>query len=295
MLEEVIEWLGEIEGKVIIDATLGGGGYSLAMSEKAGEDGLVLSLDADQKAIERVKQKIKDKNKYKIKFIHGNFRDISKLVQENLPPERSEGAYGIVFDLGLSSDQLADSSRGFSFLLDAPIDMRFDPTDDESVSTESIINKYGEEELFRIIRDWGEERFARRIARGIVESRKEEKIKTAKELANVIFKNVPPAARHSRIHPATRTFQALRLASNQELKALEMALPQTLDLLAPGGRLLTVAYHSLEDRIAKHFMRDQSKEGNLNLLHKRIIRPSEKEVIKNPRARSARLRVAEKI
>jgi 16S rRNA (cytosine1402-N4)-methyltransferase len=262
----------------------------------------------DKTAIDSLKLKVLNLKINNIIFEHDNFANLSKIVNKNF--EKDYKFDGIVFDLGLSNIQLKDSSRGFSFKTDSPLNMSFDGDNNNERSTEILVNKSNEYELERILREYGEEKFAKRIAGEIVSSRRYKKIKTVKELVEIIKKAVPINYQHQKIHFATRTFQALRIATNNELMNLRLALPQAVELLNKGGKIAVVSYHSLEDRIVKNYFRLESKDcicppnylncqcshkATLKILTKKIIIPSDKELIKNPSSRSAKLRVAEKI
>jgi len=299
MLKEVLNYLNPRIGQHFIDCTLGGGGYTLAIAEKVGKQGRVLAIDLDELALENIKEKIKKHKNKNIILVHENFKNLSKIVNKIFKKVRSNKLDGIVFDLGLSSAQLQDRHRGFSFKLDAPLDMRFahkhENNEKEQKNTKYIINSYQQEELEKILREYGEERFAGRIARGIVEQRKLRPIKTTGQLVEIVKNVVPKKYLYSRIHPATRTFQALRIATNGELENLKEALPQAVNSLKSGGRIVVVSYHSLEDRIVKHFFKKEAKEGKIKILTKKIVRPSEEEIEDNPRSRSAKMRVSEKI
>ncbi|MDD4333176.1 MAG: 16S rRNA (cytosine(1402)-N(4))-methyltransferase RsmH [Patescibacteria group bacterium] len=315
MLKEVIEYLQPKKGQYFFDGTLGGGGYTVEISKLVGEKGKVLATDLDEMAIENFKFKILNLKLNNINIYHGNFKDISKISEETLG---SSVRYdGIVLDLGLSSAQLEDRSRGFSFRFDAPLDMAFGETADgtclrrQGRQTADIINKTGEKDLEKIIREYGEERFAGRIAKGIVEARKLKEIKTTKELVEIIADAVPANYKNNpKINFATRTFQALRIATNRELDNLKEFLPQAVELLKPRGRLVVVSFHSLEDRIIKEFFKTESinclcpprfpvcqcgHKASLKIITRKPITPASEESNNNPRARSAKLRVAEKI
>lgn len=299
LLEEVIEYLQPQDGSRFIDATVGGGGYLLELARSAGEKGEIIGIDMDEKALQKARERATQEGVSNISFVQGNFRDIEQLVGEG------KGFDGIVMDLGLSSDQLEDRERGFSFKEDRPVEMSFS----SDGSTQRILNKTPEEELKRILKEYGEEKFAPRIAQRIVEERKEQEITHTQQLKEIIKKAVPTGY-YRKIDPATKTFQALRIASNEELKNLAEALPGATKLLRPGGRIAVVSYHSLEDRIVKNYFKQESKDcicppqnwscdcghsASLKILTKKVIFPSTEEVRQNPRARSARLRVAEKI
>jgi len=302
MLNEVIKYLDPRPGNWFIDCTLGGAGYTIALAER--DAGKILAIDLDELAIKNAEKIIKKQGLANIVLVKGNFRDLQEIVAEHSEPGVKFS--GIVFDLGLSSAQLDDPERGFSFQKDGPLDMSFE----SGPRVKTIVNKFKEEELYKIIRNYGEERYAKGITRKIVVAREEKPIETTGELVEIISKGVPGEYRRGRIHFATRTFQALRIAANDELKNLELALPQCLDLLEEGGKIAVVSFHSLEDRIVKNYFRSESRDcicppkapacvcdhqARLKILAKKVILPTMEEIENNPRARSAKLRVAEKI
>ncbi len=290
MLREAMEYLQPQSGGVIVDCTLGGGGYTLEIAKRVGEQGKVIAIDADELAITNAKSKIQNEKLRNIILVHGNFKNLQAIINQ----VGLEKVDGVVFDLGLSSAQLQDTTRGFSFGSTAALNMSFGSKKLEvrNKNTEEIVNEFKQAELEKIIREYGEERYAGRITEAIVKARP---LVTAKALAEVIARAVPPQYRYGRIHPATRTFQALRIATNDELNNLKVALPQAVEMLAAGGRLAVVSYHSLEDRIVKRFLRERQNQGALKILTKKVIVASEEEEQANPRARSAKLRAAEKI
>jgi len=298
LTEEVIQALAVQPGGRYIDCTLGGGGHASAILEHISPGGQLLGIDADPEAIRSSSQRL-SRYDNSVLIINDNFVNLKSICYKNdfVP------VHGILFDLGLSSLQLTDSGRGFSFQHKAPLDMRFSP--DQEVTAAEIVNDYPEEELAHIIWTYGEETAARRIARIIIQERP---INTTVELAKIIERGV--GKRQRKIHPATKTFQALRIAVNKELDNLESALKQAMDLLGYQGRLVVISYHSLEDRIVKQFMQRESTNcicppevpictchhsANLRQINKRIIVPSPEEIKRNPRSRSARLRAAEHV
>ncbi len=303
MLEPAIEHLNCRPGGIYIDGTVGGGGYTRAILEKSEPDGTVVGLDWDMEAIERVRERL---SVYGSRLIleKADYADIRQaLYKHNL-----ERVDGIVVDLGLSSYQIDDAERGFSFMQEGPLDMRMDR--ELPLSAADLVNTLPERELADLIYRYGEERMSRRIARAIVTERKNRPIEGTRELAELIRKAVPRTRDAVRIHPATRTFQALRIAVNHELESLERFLPEAFDLLGPGGRLCVVSFHSLEDRIVKETFREWARqcrcprelaacacEGRplVRVLTRKTLRPSPDEVERNPRARSARLRAVEKL
>lgn len=303
MLNEVVAGLDVKKGEIVVDCTLGGGGYTKAISELVGDRGKVLSIDADEMAIKNAKTRIKNKELTEnIILVNDNFSNITDIIQKN-GLEKIDAA---VFDLGLSSAQLADEKRGFSFNIDAPLIMEFGGKVETS-KTYYIVNNYRFEDLEKIIREYGEERYAGRIAKAIINNRP---LKTTKELSETIIKAVPKNYERGRIHPSTRTFQALRIATNDELKSLREALTGVLASLKKTGRIAVVSFHSLEDRIVKQFFKKESlacvcppkapicvchHQPKLKIITKKALTPSAEEIKNNSRARSAKLRVAEKI
>jgi 16S rRNA (cytosine1402-N4)-methyltransferase len=278
---EVLEWLRPEPGQTFVDGTLGGGGHAKLVAERVGPQGIVIGLDRDPAVIERAEAEFRP---IPIRPIHSNYSDLPEL----LPELEIQHVDGILLDLGLSSDQLADAERGFSFQSEGPLDLRFDPTRGEPAWR--VIERMSAEHLADLIFKYGEERFSRRIARRIVEARRSNPIRTADELARTIRRAVP-RRRDDRIDPATRTFQALRIAVNEELKWLEVALRRLPDCLRPGGRIAIISFHSLEDRMVKESFRNDAR---LVVQTRRPIRATEKEILENPRSRSAKLRVAER-
>jgi len=296
LLEETVQALAVQPGGRYIDCTVGGGGHAAAILEHSMPGGQLLGIDADPEAVKIARVRLKAYRKSCL-LLNENFIDLKEVATRyNFFP-----VHGILFDLGLSSLQLL-SPRGFSFQHDAPLDMRFDPR--QEMTAAGIVNTYSEADISRLLRDYGEEEHSRRIARRIVMERP---IRTTLELARVVEAAV--GTRRGRIHPATKTFQALRIAVNHELEYLKLALEQALELLGFEGRLVVISYHSLEDRIVKEFMKRESKDcicpptvptcvchhkARLRLVTKRVVTPQVEETRRNPRSRSARLRVAER-
>jgi 16S rRNA (cytosine1402-N4)-methyltransferase len=302
MLESAVGLLGCRPGGLYVDGTLGGGSYAEAILQRTGPRGRLIGLDWDAEAIARVSARLAGHGE-RVVLRKASFGDLAPLLSEM----ELGGVDGIVLDLGVSSPQLEDRTRGFSFMEDGPLDMRMDRSRPDTAA--DLVNGLSEGELAKLIRTLGEERWAKRIARAIVSRRKARVFSRTKELADLVAGVVPRTPDSRRIHPATRTFQALRVAVNEELEALRSFLGSVLDVLNPGGRLCIVAFHSLEDRMVKeHFRRWASAcrcpveepfcrcEGRplVRLLAKKALRPTEDEVEINPRARSARLRAMEK-
>lgn len=311
MLEEVVDFLNPRPGNVYIDGTLGGGGHSEAMARRVLPDGMIVSMDRDLAAIDRTEKRLHEvfqdgkanskENPFPIRFVHANYRyfdnalDLLKIDQVD----------GFLLDLGLSSDQLADRRRGFSFESDGPLDLRFDDT--EGPTAAELLTKLREDEIADLIYQYGEERFSRRIARQIVERNQAGlPIKTAAELAELVRRCVPKSKNQGRmradrqkqdkhggrliaIDPATRTFQALRIAVNDELGSLQSVLENAPKRMKPGAVMAVISFHSLEDRIVKQAFRDDPR---WEVVTKKPVLPSDKEIERNPRSRSAKLRVA---
>lgn len=281
-MKEVIEGLQPGEGKVIIDGTLGGGGHTAELMKLVGTTGHVYGLDRDPDAVEETATRVQGEN---VSLLASNYADIPEL----LPELEIEGVDGILLDLGLSSDQLLDQDRGFSYNAEGALDLRFNRMAGEPAS--KLVNRLSQKHLADLIYQYGEERFSRRIARKIVAKRNEKKIETATQLAQLVRSCVPRSKNHS-IDPATRTFQALRIAVNEELKWLTNAMKRLPNCLNVGGRFAVISFHSLEDRIVKHAM---NQSDCLEVLTKKPIVASERELDENPRSRSAKLRVAERV
>ncbi|MBC7220512.1 16S rRNA (cytosine(1402)-N(4))-methyltransferase RsmH [Candidatus Bipolaricaulota bacterium] len=277
LVAEVLHFLDPAPGKLFVDATVGTGGHAQALLSRGAR---VIGIDQDPLALERARTRLAPFSG-QVQLLHGNFRDLPDLLLPLSPPRVD----GILFDLGASSFQLDSPERGFSFMGDGPLDMRMDPGGPATAA--DLVNHLPEAELTRILWEYGEERHARRIARAIVRARP---LRTTTELAHLVARAVGDKSRRYRIHPATRTFQALRIAVNDELGALRAALPSALGLLAPGGTLCVISFHSLEDRIVKRFVREEALTGRFEALTKKPITPTVEEIARNPRARSAKLR-----
>jgi len=298
---EVLEALAVRADGRYLDATLGRGGHAAAILERLGEQGELLAVDRDPEAVRAGQRRFVGDRR--VSIVRGNFAELESIVRQ---AGFTTGFDGILVDLGVSSPQLDDPARGFSFLRDGPLDMRMDPDSGESAA--AWLARAGENEIARVLRDYGEERHARRIARAILRARAEAPIETTGRLAAVIAGAIPGRPEPGK-HPATRSFQAIRIHVNQELAALDAVLAQSLGLLAPGGRLCVISFHSLEDRRVKRFIRRNAQVAEpwrglpdipaharprLRAVGK-AIRPGEVEVAANPRARSSVLRVAEKM
>jgi 16S rRNA (cytosine1402-N4)-methyltransferase len=282
LLQEIIDWLDPQPGQTFVDGTLGGGGHARALAERVGPEGLVLALDRDPAAIEAASVRLKG---LPLKVAVSNYADLRALLDDL----GIVGVQGILLDLGLSSDQIADPERGFSFDASGDLDLRFDPTSGEPAWR--LLQRLDERELADLIYEFGEERFSRRIARKIVALRGETPIRSADQIAAIVRSVVPRSQDTARIDPATRTFQALRIAVNDELGSLRRALASMPDCLLPSGRLAIISFHSLEDRLVKWAFREDPRWEPLT---KKPVMASDEEMACNPRSRSAKLRVAQR-
>ncbi len=288
MLGEVLEVLSPQRGERILDCTVGAGGHARALLERAVPGGVLVGIDLDPRALERAETTLRGVKGGRYYLFQGPYSNLDQyLLKVGI-----EAVDVILFDLGVSSLQLDDPSRGFSFRYDAYLDMRMD--DSRGFTAAELLNSLSREELERIFRVYGEERFASRIARAIVERRLRYPVETTADLANIVLSALPSRAKRQRIHPATRVFQALRIVVNDELHQLETGLSKAVKALAPGGRLGVISFHSLEDRIVKHAFRQLAKGGGFELLTKKPLRPSPDEVAGNARARSAKFRAIRK-
>jgi len=287
---EVVAWLVRQPGGTYLDCTVGQGGHAALILERSSPDGILIGIDRDPDAIAATGERLA-RFAPRMHLGQGNF----SALKQHLRSVGVSEVDGVIFDLGVSSAQLDRPERGLSFLSDGPLDMRMDQRAGRTAA--DLVAQLPERELADLIYQYGEERYSRRIARSIIAARKIHPLRTTFDLASVISGSVPAAYRHGRIHCATRTFQALRIAVNQELDVIEGALRDATDVLAPGGRLCVIAFHSLEDRIAKQTIRSLSRgpEACLKVLTKKPYVPSEEERHNNPRARSAKLRVAERL
>lgn len=300
LLDELIELLDPQPTGVYVDATVGDGGHAGAVCARLSREGKLIGIDRDVESLRRAWNNLKD---YEGRFLleKGNFGSLESIVRKT----GHEKVDGIILDLGISSNQVDQPGRGFSYHKDGPLDMRMDREMPETAA--DLVRMSSEHELTRIFRDYGEERWASRIASFITEYQKQQEIKTTAELVRIVKSAVPAGARQKGAHPARRCFQALRIAINKELKELEEVLPQCVRLLGEGGKICVISYHSLEDRLVKNYFRNKSetcccppgmpecickKEPGLHLVTRRPLRPSKDEILSNPRSRSARLRVA---
>jgi 16S rRNA (cytosine1402-N4)-methyltransferase len=308
--EEAVEGLNIRPNGIYVDCTLGGAGHSERIASLLGPEGRLIALDQDDIALANAREKLADYGD-KVTLVKSNFRHLKTALRTANVPEH-EGVPqvdGVLFDLGVSSPQLDEADRGFSYNHDAPLDMRMDR--EQPLTAKEIVNAWDEREIAEILWKYGEEKFSRKIAGHIVKAREKAPIETTGELVELIKSAIPAAARRTGPHPAKRSFQALRIAVNDELGAFEDALAETIDCLKPGGRAAVITFHSLEDRICKTaFQNETSKctcppdfpvcvcgagNGRLKLTTRKPILPSEEELEANPRARSAKLRIAEKL
>jgi len=284
LTREVLEFLDPKPDENFVDCTMGEAGHALAILGRNGPTGKVLGIDRDPEALQNIKEKIETKYKARLLLVCNNFENLKQIIDEY----RFRPVRGVLLDLGMSSWQLEKSGRGFSFLKNEPLDMRFDQKN--YLTAEEIVNTYSQSELERILMEYGEERFAGRIVAQIAIGRKMSRIEGTAQLVEIIRKSVPGWYLHQKIHFATRTFQALRIAVNEELKSLENVLPDAIDIMETGGRFAVISFHSLEDRIVKNFFRKQAALGKITLASKKPIIPSDAELSENRRSRSAKLR-----
>lgn len=302
LLNECIDALNIKEDGIYVDCTLGGAGHSSHILKHLSKDGMLIGIDQDRDALKAAKERLKDYDN--VKYVHSNFYNIDNILTE-LNVDKVDG---ILMDLGVSSYQLDEASRGFSYMNDAHLDMRMNR--DNDFSAYEVVNNYSEEDLYRIIRDYGEEKFAKRIANFIVNKRSIKPVETTFELVDIIKAAIPAKARREGPHPAKRTFQAIRIEVNSELKILNKTIEDGINRLNPGGRMAIITFHSLEDRIVKLKFRELEnpctcpkefpmcvcgKKPLVKVLSKKGIAPTEQEIEENPRSRSAKVRVVEKI
>lgn len=302
MLQECIDGLNIKPDGIYVDCTLGGAGHSYAILQKLSQEGRLIGIDQDLDALAAAKEKLKEFNN--VTFVHNNFYNLEEILKElNIPK-----VDGILMDLGVSSYQLDEAERGFSYMQDAPLDMRMNRT--STFSAYNVVNEYSEEELYDVIKSFGEEKFAKKIATIIVDRRKKKPIETTLQLVDIIFAAIPAKFRKEGGHPAKRTFQAIRIEVNKELHILDKAISNGVEALNPGGRIAIITFHSLEDRIVKNKFRDLQDPCNcpkslpmcvcgktpiIKLVNRKPIEASQEELELNSRSKSAKLRVAEKI
>ncbi|WP_297420660.1 16S rRNA (cytosine(1402)-N(4))-methyltransferase RsmH [Clostridium sp.] len=302
LLNECIDSLNIKENGIYVDCTLGGAGHSSEIVKHLSRDGMLVGIDQDKDALKAAKERLKDFDN--VKYVHSNFYDIENILN-NLDIDKVDG---ILMDLGVSSYQLDEASRGFSYMQDADLDMRMNR--DNDISAYEVVNNYSEDELYKIIKDYGEERFAKRIANFIVNRRVEKPIATTFELVDIIKAAIPARMRREGPHPAKRTFQAIRIEVNSELKILNKTIEDGVNKLNKGGRMAIITFHSLEDRIVKLKFRELENPCNcpkefpicicgklplVKVISKKGIEPTKNEIEENPRSRSAKLRIIEKL
>jgi len=290
MLQEVLDYLKLSPGQTIVDATLGTGGHSLEILKRITPHGRLVGIDRDENSLAICRERLKE-FKENIDLIHANFADLDQVLA-NLEIEKIDG---IVFDLGISSYQLQDPQRGFSFQEEGPLDMRLDKT--SYISAYDLVNNLNENEISQMLWNFGQERWHNRIAHLLVQERRNEPISTTKQLADLVMRAIPHRYRRSyyRIHPATRTFQAVRIAVNRELEILESAVKKAVDILRKQARICVISFHSLEDRVIKHTFRAQKADGLIDIVTPKPLTPSPSEIEANPSSRSSKFRVAERI
>lgn len=290
LVQEVLEYLHPQPGDVVVDATAGTGGHARQILERITPGGRLICIDRDEESLEVCRQRLRNCSDA-CSFVHANFSDIDTVLN-NAGIQKVDG---ILLDAGISSFQLDDPQRGFSFQADGPLDMRLDRT--SYISAYDLLNNLNEHELSSLLKNFGQERWHNRIARYMIREREHGPINSTAQLARIVSRAIPARYRggHYRIHPATRTFQAVRIAVNRELETLETALRKSCALLNPGGRICVISFHSLEDRIAKHTLRAQRMHGDLRILTPKPVTPLLSEIEANPRSRSSKLRAAEKL
>ncbi len=298
LTKEVLQYLDPKENENFVDCTVGQGGHTILILEKTSPKGKVLGIDLDSQQIASLRDVSQSEKKFKDRLIlvNDSYINIKKIIEK----ENFNSINGILLDLGMSSEQLEKSGKGFSFLRDEPLDMRF--SDRTDLTAEIIINEWPEERIEEVLREYGEEKFSKKITKSIVEERKRGRIKSAFQLAEAIKDATPSIYWTARIHYATRTFQALRIAVNDELENLKKVLPQAISVLSSGGRMAIISFHSLEDRIVKKFLKEMEKiafanasAGKVKILTKKPIIASDEEIKLNSRSRSAKLRAFIKI
>lgn len=289
--KEVLQYLDSRPNENFIDCTAGEGGHTFAILEKNGPKGKVFAIEIDSELHERLKDLKKriPQVKKRLILIQDSYINLKEIVKKS----KVRSVSGILFDLGLSSWHLEESKRGFSFLRSEPLDMRYDLSN--PLTAEKILNFWSKQDIEKILKEYGEEKYATIIAERIIEERKIKPITKTSQLTGIIKNSVPKRYQNGRLHFATKTFQALRIAVNDELNNFKKALPQALEILKKNGRLIVISFHSLEDRIIKNFLKEGAKEGSLKILTKKPIRPNFQEIKINPRSRSAKLRAAIKL
>ncbi|MFP4140102.1 MAG: 16S rRNA (cytosine(1402)-N(4))-methyltransferase RsmH [Phycisphaerae bacterium] len=290
LADDVLELLRPERAKLIVDCTVGLGGHSRMLLDRAPSDARLIGIDVDETNLRQARENLAEFGE-RVRLFQANFSQLTTVLDE----ADESSADAILADLGVASTQLDDAERGLSFQADGPLDMRLDPRLDETA--EGLINRLSERELADLIYEYGQERYSRRVARAIVQQRKKGRIATTGQLADIVSRSLPRSARSTRrgVHPATRTFQALRIAVNDEMSVLETLLDSLPNALAPGGRAAVISFHSLEDRPVKHTFNRLAADGTVEVLTKKPITPGPDEMARNPRSRSAKLRAIERI
>lgn len=290
LLQESIEGLEIHKGDTFFDGTLGSGGHSAYVCRKFGKDVRLIGVDQDEDAIRRAKERV-SKEGCMLTAVNSNFRSIDEVLDQ----QGIETVDRILLDIGLSSNQFEESGRGFSFQKDEPLQMTFRKDAGSSFTARTIVNEWNAEQIATILSGYGEERHARNITQMIVSEREKAPIETTFQLVEIIKQATPSRYHHGRIHPATRTFQALRIAVNDEIEALREGLEKGFERLSNGGRMAVISFHSIEDRIVKRFYLDKKNQGMGEIITKKPITPTDQEIADNPRSRSAKLRIIKKI
>lgn len=290
MLQEVLRYLALSPGDIIVDATIGTGGHSEEILKRIGHEGRLIGIDRDEESLAICRERLSNFSG-SCEFVQGNFLDLDTILK-TLNIKKVDG---ILFDLGISSFQLEDPRRGFSFQSEGPLDMRLDRN--SYISAYDLVNNLNEEEISTMLWNFGQERWHNRIARLLVSEREKQPIATTSQLANIVVRSIPSRYRHRyyRIHPATRTFQAVRIAVNRELETMEIAIDKAVEAMAKKARICIISFHSLEDRVAKFSFRKYAAEGLIDIITPKPLTPQVSEVEANPSSRSAKLRVAEKL
>ena len=290
LLKEVIYYLDPKANENFIDATVGEGGHTMAILEKNKPKGKVLGIEMDSSIYKRLKEKTAKITKSKrLILINDSYLNLEEIVRKN----NFQPVHGILFDLGMCSWHLDESGRGFSYLRDEPLDMRFNP--ENYLTAAEIINFWDIEEIEKILKEFGEEKYGHRISLAVKEARRKERIVGTQQLVNILKRVLPKNYDKKRIHFATRTFQALRIAVNDELQVIKNGIERSIKILEPGGKIVVISFHSLEDRIVKNIFKEKAQTGKLSILTKKPIMSCEEEIKNNSRSRSAKLRAAEKL
>ncbi len=288
MVSEVLKYLNPKSGQCILDCTIGMAGHALAILKQVGSNGHLIGLDRDAESLVKASETLRQFSQ-QCSLIHEDYRNVDNVLNQLGIQEID----GMLFDLGISSFQFNAPERGFSIKLNGPLDMRMDK--DSYISAYDLVNSLSEKEISSILKNFGQERWHHRIAHALVTQRSKYPIESTHDLSEIVLRAIPFRHKRQKIHPATRTFQAFRIAVNRELEALEVALIKSIEYLKIGGRICVISFHSLEDRIVKEKFRQFAKVGRIKLILSKPLSPQEEEITSNPRSRSARLRVAERI